>query len=273
MLRTITHPLRLLRDIASGVLAIAGIAASVLDPKLHSYLREGEKLEGVEMFQIAIVRWLEDDREQLERLEKGQRNALRELKKLTLRRADEEKDLYGKLLRIRQTFEDAFGQGMAVVYLGLDPGMAAVEPLVLRRYARDAMEVLSNPTFATPPPVVEGIWESPLQYAQQIRTSLEPFEATLDEIAAQKKEAEKVRRVRTELLGRVKPRLKWSGRLFEALYHLAGLGYHADRLRSPVGTRSEEPDPAEDPIDVGEPADAGEAEPSTEETDTSPSSA
>ena len=65
------------------------------------------------------------------------------------------------VLRIRGTFEDAFGQGKAPIFLGLDPKMGKLKPLVLMRYAREAIEVLSNPDLVIPEPVVAGLWDTP----------------------------------------------------------------------------------------------------------------
>ncbi len=58
-----------------------------------------------------------------------------------------------------------------------------------------------------------------------------PFQDSLDEIESQKREVEKAQKEKTDLLEGLNERLKWSIRWFEAIYQLAGLGFHADRLR------------------------------------------
>ena len=244
MFRMVTRQLKLARDITASVGAIARTVAEVLDPRLSSYLEEGAALDGIGTVQIALVRWIDDDHRELETLEEQHRSALRKLKQLRLRRDGEQSVVYGQMLQIRNTFEDAFGQGLAAVYLGLDPGMGEVEPLVLRRYGRETIGVLSSPDLVTPEPAVPGLWESPERYAEQIRSVLEPFETTLAEINAQTMEVEVALKAKTDLLDQLKDRLKWSVRLFEALYHLAGLGFHADRLR-PKSSRSRRPDDGE----------------------------
>ncbi len=176
-------------------------------------------------------------------------------------------------MKIRLTFEDAFGPGTAATYLGLEPGLSAVEPLVLRRHARESADILSDPQFTTPEPVVEGIWENPLQYAQQIRDALAPFEATLDEIGTQERLVELAQGERTEKLAEVKHRLTWSIRLIEAIYRLSGQDFHAERLRLVTSSRSAAEDPVDEPIDdAGEPAPSEEPPATIEPSESSSSS-
>lgn len=200
------------------------------------------------MIKICLVRWLEADNLLLTRLESAHRRELRELTKLRQRRDQRLEKLYGRLIRIRTTFEDTFGQGMAPVFLGLEPGMNRVEPMVLQRIAREAIEILSDPDFALPDePVVNGLWENPAGYAEEIREALEPFEKVLDQIVEQKRDVETALKAKTEKLEKAAYRLTWSIRLFEPIYHLAGLGFHAKRLRPPTSSRSANGEPKETP--------------------------
>lgn len=126
--------------------------------------------------------------------------------------------------------------------------MGEVEPLVLRRYARHAVNQLTDPELETPEPAVAGLWENPTQYAEQIRASLEPFETTLARIKAREMVAEQALKEKTEFLEEVKARLKWAIRLFEALFQLSGHGFHAERLRpSTRRSRSDEESSPETP--------------------------
>ena len=230
MFTSVTRQLKRAVGAVKSVLANAESAAAALDPKLKSYLREGEQLDGMEPIQLTLVRWIEDDHQRLEEHEAAQRAELRQLKQLRLRRDETRGTLYNRLQRIRSTFEDAFGQGNAAIYLGLAPGLDEVEPQAFRRLARETVDILSNPELDTPKALVDGLWQSPEQYAEQIREALEPFQEALDTIEAQKREVEKAQKARTELLAQLGERLKWSIRLFEAVYQLAGLGFHAERL-------------------------------------------
>lgn len=109
MFRTVTKQLRLAGGVVASVGAIAESVAEDLDPRLSSYLDEVEILAGTGTIQIALVRWLEDDHGKLEGFEEGHRKALDELKKLREQRDDEQGVLYGQLLQVRTTFDDAFG--------------------------------------------------------------------------------------------------------------------------------------------------------------------
>ncbi len=249
MFTSVTRQVKRALGAVKSVLAIASTAAAALDPKLLSFLREGEQLDGLEPIQLTLVRWIEDDHNQLEEHEAAQRSALRKLARLRVRRDKKQDTLYGKLLRIRKTFEDAFGQGTAAIYLGLEPRLRDLEPQALRRLGQETVTILSDPQFQPPAPLVEGLWEHPQQYADQIRDALLPFEASLDEIESQKREVEKAQMAKVELLDELNERLTWSIRFFEAIYQLAGLGFHAERLRVTVASRSSSGEP---PIESGE---------------------
>ncbi len=247
MFRMITSSLKRARDLFTSVTAFARDVAVVLDPILKTHLEEGETIGGFESVQLAVVRWIDDDCRQLRKLEVVHRGALRKAKKLRNRRDRQQKVLYSKLLQIRKTFEDAFGQGTAPTYLGLEPRLIDVEIEVLRRHAEETIGILSREDFETPEPLVKGIWENPAEYAEQIRDSFKPFKKTLDEIESQKREIERVQVRKTDLLAEVESRLTWSTRFFEAVYHLAGKSSHAERLRRKVGSRAspEETEPEE----------------------------
>ena len=163
-----------------------------------------------------------------------------------MRRDQQRATLYNKMLRIRKTFDDSFGQSTAAIYLGLGPRLGEIEPLAFQRQARETVQILSNPELETPEPLIDGIWESPERYAGQIQESLTPFEAALDEIESQKREVEKAQKAKTDLLEQLSDRLNWSIRLFEAIYQLAGLGFHAERLRLTVASRPSSEEPAGD---------------------------
>ena len=269
MFTSVTRQLKRAVGAVKSVLANAGSAAAALDPKLRSYLREGEQLDGMEPIQLTLVRWIEDDHQRLEAREAEQRAELRQLKQLRLSRDQVREILYSRLLRLRKTFEDAFGPGTAGIYLGLEPGLAEVEAQAFRRLARETVEILSNPELQTPEAVIDGLWQSPTLYADQIRDVLEPFQTILDQIEAQKRQVEKAQKARTELLAQLNERLKWSIHFFEAIYQLAGLGFHADRLRVTFASRpSSDEEPAADGEGEGDDqaseSEAGESPPDSE---------
>lgn len=237
MNKIVTRMLRRGRDVLSSVGRLAGRVASVLDPILGAYLREGEPRAGTEAFLIGMLRWLEDGLGVLVGLEHAHRGAVRELRLLRLVRDDWEGVLYERLLSVRRTFEDAFGPGTAAIYLGLGPKLGEASRDVLERFARHAVNALLSPRFSPPPPKVEGLWERPGRYAAQVLEALEGFEGSLAAITAQKRNVEVALVAKTEYLAELKDRLRWTTRFFEALYHLSGLGAHAERLRTTTPSR------------------------------------
>ncbi len=237
MFAAVTRHLKRGLSVAKSVLAVAGTASATLDPILKSHLREGEQIDGIELLMLTVVRWIRSDHERLEESETEQRQTERQLKKLRLDRKHQQDALYGLLLRIRSTFDDAFGQGLAAVYLGLEPRLRKLEPMTFRRVTQETAGILADPDLVLPEPKVMGLWGNPSQYAEQIRELLKPFQAILDDIETQKREVEKAQKVKAELLEEHGSRLTWSIRLFESIYRLAGLGYHAERLRLTVSSR------------------------------------
>jgi len=260
MFASVTRQLKRAMSAVKSVLALAGTAAAALDPRLESYLPEGERIDGVESLLLALVGWIQGDHDRLEEHEARQRRALRQLQKLRQQRDRKRGPLYGMLLRLRTTFDHAFGQGNAAVYLGLGPRMSKLEPVALRRLARETVTILSDPELVTPAPKVLGLWENPTRYAEQIEELLTPFHTALDAIEAQKREVERAQKAKTDLLAELRDRLKWSIHVFEGMYHLAGLGFHADRLRLKVSSRPNAEEKAEE-SGGGEETGAGSAEP------------
>ena len=236
MFSSITRQLKRARSAVKSVLAIADTAATTLEARLKPFLQEGELL-GVEPLMLALVRWIQDGHGRLEEREGRQLQAERQLKKLRLRRDNQQEALYGMLLRIRKIFEDAFGPGTAPIYLGLEARLNDLDPVALRRVAREAVNILTGPAFTTPEPRVKELWENPARYAEQIEELLVPFETSLDDIESQKRELEKALKAKSDLLAELRDSLTWSIRFFEAIYRLADLGFHADRLRLTVASR------------------------------------
>ncbi len=82
---------------------------------------------------------------------------------------------------------------------------------------------------------------------------LGPYQAALDETESQKREVEKAQKEKGDVLEKVGTRLTWSIRLFEAIYRLADLGFHADRLRLTVTSRPSAGEAADAPADGNDP--------------------
>ena len=270
MFSSVTRQLKRARSAVKSVLAFAGTAATELEVRLKPFLQEGEVI-AVEPLMLALTRWLRGGHDQLEELEAQQLQAERQLKKLRLVRNEQQTALYSMLLRIRKTFDDAFGRGLAEIYLGLEARLNELDPVALRRVAREAVGLLADDAFTTPGPKVLGLWDNPAQYAEQIEEILGPFETALDAIESQKREVEKALKAKTEMLAELNDRLTQSIRLFEATYRLADLGFHADRLRLTVAARPSTGQGAEpdgggegEELAVGEGGEAGSTEASNE---------
>ena len=240
MFRTITKALRLVDDVVASVRTFATEVAEVHKRQAAEVLREGETFvaESLVWFQIVWARLLEKGRELLEAAEKEHRKQLRTEAKIRARRDREARDLYRFLLKARKTFE-ALGRGSAELLLGLDAAISIADPQVLLRYARECLEILRKADFELPPGKVTVNLQ---EHVDEIEPAKQKLEATMQELALQKRQTEKALAVKTQVLEAFRKRFTYTSRLFEALYVLAGKEFHSVRLRPPVGQRTGSPE-------------------------------
>ena len=168
--------------------------------------------------------------------------------------------LYRILLKVRKIF-DAFGLGTSVDYVGLDPGLGALEPPVLLRHGRESMEVLSDPEFEAPD---EASAEQLREHAKEIAPAVKELDAKVKEHEDKKRESQMALKLKTQRLESCNEAVTYGARLNEAIFVLAGERFLAARLRPKVNRGSAispEPFPTDgEVVDEGEP-DLGSATP------------
>ncbi len=90
-------------------------------------------------------------------------------------------------MRITQPIVGTPGAGKSALFVGLDPGLADIDPLTLRRYGRMALEILEDPDFEPPEVVAPGASPiDPQKSADEFRPALLRFEGVLTAVAVQR---------------------------------------------------------------------------------------
>jgi len=252
MFRSVTLSLRNILDVVASVLTLGSEVAESFVARASRTLKEGEELAvaAVLSVQIAVVRMIEDCRDNLEVAEKAHRKELRREVELRERRDLEQGAVYQVVLDVRGTFDGTFGKKTSEKLLGLDPGLGAVDVQVLRRHAWEAVEELTAPGFTLPG---SALSRTPEQYADAIRVPLLRLETTLQELAAQKRRTQKALKVKTRALEACRKTYTYGSRWLGAHYVLAGEDFYSERLRPTSSSKTAEsvpePFPLPDPTD------------------------
>jgi hypothetical protein len=237
MFRTVTLDLRLVRSVVTGLKKFAGIMAQSFGRRAAMHLRPGEELpEGfLTLLQVIVARMIENAGARLSKAEAAHRKSLRIEEQIRARRDQITTVLYQKLLKLRKTFE-AFGKGMSVRFLGLDPGFGKADPQVLLRYGQEAVDVLSDAEFQPPETATLTVDTlSPEEHAAEVLPTLEALESVLDELEDQKRSTEEALKEKTQGGDAFRETFVYGSRFNEALYVLAGEKFHSVRLRPKVG--------------------------------------
>ena len=214
----------------SAAYEFAGETTAALEPFLSSLLREEETLPDLELLQVLFGRWIERERADLivaddqhaQELEKTRE--VREQRDITARR------LYRKVLGARRVIEAIFGQGKGARIAGLRSGIPT-EPVPLQRFARAAVNILSQPGFSLPEPEVAGASLDAAQTVADITPELTQLEDILQQLDPERRGDVKTLRAKNETLETHDQRVGALSRMLEALYELAGLKFYKERVR------------------------------------------
>ncbi len=276
--RTITNAIRPVRRVLSGIRSFAEMTAQAFSRRIAGHLKEAEELPpGVlALLQRVVARLIESSRDRLVEAERTLRNAQRAEEQVRTRRDRLAAGLYDRLLKARITFE-AFGKGTSARYLGLDPGLGAVDSQVLVRYAHEAVDVLTDPDFSAPE--IKDLSAATLEakeHVKEIQPKLDEIEAVMDELEDLKRVSELALKHKDQAREAFREVYTYGSRFQEAFYVLAGEKFHAQRLRGKVGRTSsveaaplfEEDDAAAEP--GGDATESTEAAAAPSEGETAP---
>ena len=257
MFTMVTKELKAAEDIVSSADIHVPRVGPLVDPKLIPYLGEGRTITSTADVGEAISGWISHQAFVVENAERLHLGELRTLSKLRDERDKVKKLLYQKVLKVRTTIEGTFGTGKSSQFVGLDAGLSNVEPMVLKRYARPAYLILSNPDFEPPETGLPGAAVDPREAAADLLPTLERFEQILKEMDNQSRVVEDALKVKTQELEELHTVTTGGSKVLEGLYKLAGEEFHSERLRRSTRTRGRSTEPeaeASSPKETGDEA-------------------
>lgn len=245
----VSTELNIAQDILSSVKIHGPRAAEAFDAKLESYLGEGRTITGTADVQEALTNWITIEIDKVEEAERVHLDEIDNLAEVVQRRLDEKSVLYAKVMDVRKTFEGVIGEGESSKQVGLDAGLSKVASPVLRRHARRALRKLEAPDFQ-PSPKVPGARLAPQETAEDLRPVLVRFEATLKQLAEQRRITQEAQRLRQEALDGLHLVTFNGSQIIQSSYTLAGERFHAERIRQKLGRpAARKKSPAEDTAD------------------------
>lgn len=246
MLKTINLRYREAFDYAASARQFKEQVQLGLESRLRTLLRDGELLPDLVLFQELLGRLLEESGTGVLQLDESYTSHLVDAAALRQRRDQLASQLRQRLQQVRFVVDTSIGGPAAKSALRYRR-LAPVKPTLLVAAARDLARVLRDPkhaweetdgkaaVFATAAKVAATL-ETEATALEQVLHQLQPqAKAQQDEQGNKKAEVEAVadtnKRCKDALFG---------------LYRLAGLDYHAERLRPKVRRRSTgDPDPTE----------------------------
>ena len=184
----------------------------------------------------------------------------------SLRRVRNEaaRKLYAKFVEMSGTLDSAYGPGSSEEVLGLGKGMRPL-PEQMLELARKAVAKLDDPDFELPAAQLDGVELSTESFRSQIMEHLEPLEAAIDNLAAEKANFYGTLKAKRDALASFDRVYVQGTKVLEGYYRLTGNDLWADTLRltarrptsseeEPVPTEGDEDPPAVETVEVtGEP--------------------
>ncbi len=228
-------------SLESAANELADQVGPTLEILFESLLEEGESMPLTETERIRKVgRLLARDREQLIAFDRLNGRRLRERTEMIARRDAQAAMLHDRIIEVRSYFDGTHGKGQAAAVLGLDAGIPE-DPVVLQRFARDAVENIAEPDFVMPEPKY-GPSVDVDQILDDILPLLEALEETLDRINPRKRGAQISLKSKREAGTEFQRSLGRCARYLEALFYFAGEEFFAERVRqsSHVSSSTEE---------------------------------
>ncbi len=210
---------------------VAPDVAPALETTFAPWVKEGETAPAQEeLRQILLGRWLRQVRERLVTADEAHQKEVRKERSLRRRRDDSATEIRSKMLDIRTTFERVYGAGLTAEVVGLESDIPR-DPVVLERYARRVVDVMADPELVLPAPRVKGSTMGPGEVVEEISPPLEILGAALDEHEPQKRRTQVALHEKRDALEAFNFAVGRISRYLQALCYLAGMDFHAERVR------------------------------------------
>lgn len=210
---------------------------------LSTVLDEGETVPDLEIIQILVGRLVAKVRGHMVEVDRQHLDEVVKDRGLRRRRDDAAKDLRRTVLRIRDSFDGAYGPGRCEEILGFGTSIPQ-DPMLLRQLAATGVEYLTDAEFELPPMELDGVTWKPDAFAEQLKTPLAVLEEAQAQLSREDRKSNKSIEVKNQAIDDFDGTSRRCFKFFEGLYSLAGEDLLAERVR-PTSRRSSpaEPEP------------------------------
>ncbi len=218
---------------------------------LSAVLAEGETVPDLALVQILVGRLIARARGHMVEVDRAHLDEIVKDRGLRRQRDDAAKNLRRTVLRIRDSFDGAYGPGRCEEILGFGTSIPQ-DPMLLRQLATAGVEYLTDPAFELPPMELAGVAWSPDLFAEQLRAPLADLEQAQTQLSREDRKSNKTIEIKNQAIEDFDDTSRRCFNFFQGFYSLAGEDLLAERVR-PTSRRSR---PAE-----SEPDEATEASP------------
>ncbi len=225
---------------------------------LSAVLAEGETVPDLEIIQILTGRLIAKARTHMVTVDRVHLDEIVKDRGLRRQRDKAAASLRRTVLRIRDSFDGAYGPGRCEEILGFGTRIPQ-DPMLLRQLAAAGIEYLTAPGFELPPMELEGVVWSPELFANQLQAPFESLGAAQTQLSREDRKSNKTIKRKNEAIRDFDDVYRRNAKFFEGLYTLV----HEDLLAARVRPTDRRPTPAEsDESDASdESAEATEAAP------------
>ncbi len=229
--KTVTDAQKLATAIEAASVEVAPQVAPALEKTFAPWVRDGETAPTQEeLRQILLGRWTRQVRDRLVTADEAHQKEVRKERSLRRQRDDSATEIRSKMLDIRTTFERVYGAGLAAEVVGLESDIPR-DPVVLERYAQRVIDVMSDDDLVLPAPRVKGSSMGPEEVAEELSPPLEILGEALDGHEPQKRRTQVALHEKREALEAFNFATGRIARYLQALCYLAGMDFHAERVR------------------------------------------
>ena len=217
------------------------------DETLAPWVEEGETPPSPEeQRQVLLARWLRHLRQRMVAADEAHQASIRLERIFRRQRQSGAGDLEAKIRVIRSAFEKVYGKGLTADVIGVASDIPE-DPVVLQRYARRIIHVMSDPELELPIPAVLGSAFDPVQLIEDVNAPLAILEDAVRKLAPQKRKTQIAAQEKREAIEAFKRAQGRIARYLEAVCFLAGKDFHAERVRQSSHLRLEPEEEVEEP--------------------------
>ncbi len=265
--KTVTDAQKIAAALEAASVEVAPQVAPALEATFAPWVEEGETAPAQEeLRQVLLGRWLRQVCERLVAADEAHQREVRKERSLRRQRDDSATGIRGTMLDIRTTFERVYGAGLAAEVVGVESDIPG-DPVVLQRYALRIVEVMRDDELVLPAPRVKGSAMGPEDVVDELLPPLEVLGEALEKHEPQKRRTQVALREKREALAAFNFAVGRIARYLEALCYLAGMDFHAERVRKSSHVQVEEDEdfaPAEEEGEEDPEAEVEGDEPETE---------